>query len=106
MSEPGLDLHEWATRWSELEESAAEDAAGALPDMDRLVEEMLEERGVQIDEVVTEEGDDPDLVRPFLAAREITRLAETGDVDPGDVGAAIDGYRALYEYISRERSAP
>jgi hypothetical protein len=106
MTEPGLDLHEWATRWSELEEAAAEDAAGALPEMDRLVEEMLAERGVQLDEVVTEEGDDPDLVRQFFAAREITRLAEAGDVDPGDVGAAIDGYRALYEFLSNERAAP
>lgn len=106
MTEPGLDLHEWATRWSQLEEAAAEDAAGALPEMDRLIEEMLTERGVQLDEVVTEQGDDPDLVRPFLAAREITRVAEAGDVDPGDVGAAIEGYRSLYEHLSSERSAP
>ena len=106
MTEPGLDLHEWATRWSELEEAAAEDAAGALPEMDRLVGEMLAERGVQLDEVVTGEGDDPDLVRQFLAAREITRLADAGDVDPGDVGAAIEGYRALYDFLSNERAAP
>jgi hypothetical protein len=106
MTEPGLDLHEWATRWSELEESAAEDAAGSLPEMDRLLEEMLTERGIQLDEPVTEEGDDPDLVRQFLAAREVTRLAEAGDVDPGDVGAAIEGYRALYELFSTEHPAP
>ena len=106
MTEPGLDLHEWATRWSELEEAAAEDAAGSLPEMDRLLEEMLTERGIQLDEPVTEEGDDPDLVRQFLAAREITRLAEAGNVDPGDVGAAIEGYRALYEHFSTENPAP
>jgi hypothetical protein len=106
MTEPGLDLHEWATRWSELEEAAAEDAAGSLPEMNRLLEEILAERGIQIDEPVTEEGEDPDLVRQFLAAREITRLAEAGDVDPGDVGAAIEGYRALYEHFSTEHPAP
>jgi hypothetical protein len=105
MTEPGLDLHEWATRWSELEEAAAEDAAGSLPEMNRLLEEMLAERGIQLDEPVTE-GEDPDLVRQFLAAREITRLAEAGDVDPGDVGAAIEGYRALYEHFSTEHPAP
>ena len=106
MTEPGLDLHEWATRWSELEEAAAEDAAGSLPEMDRLLEEMLAERGIQLDEPVTGEGDDPDLVRQFLAAREVMRLAEAGDVDPGDVGAAIAGYRALYEHFSTEHPAP
>jgi hypothetical protein len=106
MTEPGLDLHEWATRWSEFEEAAADDAAGALPEMDRLIEEMLTERGIQIDVVVTEEGEDPELVRRFLAAREITRLAEAGETDPGDVGAAFEGYRALYEYLSAERPPP
>jgi hypothetical protein len=106
MTEPGLDLHEWATRWSELEEAAAADAAGALPEMDRLIEEMLTERGIQLDEAVTEEGEDPELVRQFLAAREITRSAEAGDVDPGDIGAAIDGYSALYEFLSSERAGP
>jgi hypothetical protein len=106
MTEPGLDLHEWATRWSELEEAAAEDAAGALPEMDRLIEEMLTERGIQLDEVVTEKGEDPELVRQFLAAREITRLADAGEADPGDVGAAFEGYRALYEHLSTERSSP
>jgi hypothetical protein len=74
--------------------------------MDRLLEEMLTERGIQLDVPVTEEGDDPDLVRQFLAAREITRLAEAGNVDPGDVGAAIEGYRALYEHFSTEHPAP
>jgi hypothetical protein len=106
MTEPGLDLHEWATRWSQLEEAAGDDPAGALPDMDRLLEEMLNERGIQLDEPVTEEGEDPELIRQFRAAREITRLADAGNVDPGDVGAAIEGYRALYEHLTSERAAP
>jgi hypothetical protein len=106
MTEPGLDLHEWETRWSQLEEAAADDPAGSLPDMDRLLEEMLTERGIQLDETVTRAGDDPDLVRQFLAAREIARLADAGNADPGDVGAAIEGYRALYEHLISERAAP
>ena len=55
---------------------------------------------------MTEEGEGPELVRQFLAAREITRLAEAGDADPGDVGAAIEGYRTLYEQLTSERTAP
>ena len=106
MTEPGLDLHEWETRWSQLQEAAADDPAGALPEMGRLLEEMLTERGIQLDEAVTEEGEDPDVVRQFLAAREITRLADAGNVDPGDVGAAIEGYRTLFEQLTSERAAP
>jgi hypothetical protein len=106
MTEPGLDLHEWETRWSQLEEAAADDPAGVLSDMDRLLEEMLTARGIQLDETVTKEGEDPDVVRQFLAAREIRRLADAGEVDPGDVGAAIEGYRTLYEQLTSERAAP
>ena len=41
MNDPGLDLHEWETRWAELEEALAEDPAGALPDACDLIEETL-----------------------------------------------------------------
>lgn len=40
-SEPGLDLHEWETRWAELQEALSEDPAGALPEACDLVEETL-----------------------------------------------------------------
>jgi hypothetical protein len=49
MTEPGLDLHEWATRWSELEEAAPRMRQGSLPEMDRPPREMLTERGIQLD---------------------------------------------------------
>ena len=28
------------------------------------------------------------------------------DVSPGDIAAAVNGYRSLYEYLTAERSAP
>jgi len=39
---------------------------------------------------------------------EITRLVEEGSdaVSPGDVGAAVNGYRSVYEYLIAERSTP
>ena len=42
-----------------------------------------------------------DLSQSFLAAREITQLAERGEgaVGPGDVGAAINGDRAVYDFV-------
>jgi len=33
-------------------------------------------------------------------------LAEAGEADPGDVADAIDGFRALYEYLIEDRAAP
>ena len=108
MVEPGLDRHEWESEWQALEEELSEDPASTLSDVDDLVERMLNERGYAIDDPVAREGDDREVVAEFLAAREITRLVEQGsdDVSPGDVGAAVNGYRAIFDYLIAERSAP
>jgi len=49
MIEPGLDLHLWESRWQQLEDEAADAPVETLPEMDRLVREMLEQRGFQLD---------------------------------------------------------
>ena len=83
--EPGLDLHEWETRWAELEEALAADPAGALPEACDVIEQQL--------------GDadwSDDLEKAFAAARETADRIEAGDeVDPGDVGAAVENLRLI-----------
>lgn len=95
MQEPGLDLHEWETRWAELEEEFAEDPAGTLPEACDLIEAVL-----GLDD---EPNDEIELA--FHAAREVADALERGDdVDPGDVGAAIENLRSIRESI-RARDA-
>jgi hypothetical protein len=107
VQEPGLDRHEWESEWASLEESVRDDPAGALPYLDDLVTRMLTARGYEVDDPVAREGDDREVVAELLAARDITRLAEGGEEpDPGDVAAAVEGYRSLFEYLTEERSAP
>ncbi len=108
MIEPGLDKHEWESLWQQLEEDVETAPAEALPELDRLVERMLVARGYAIDDPVVREGDDRDIVAEFLAAREITRLVERGaeGVSPGDVAAAVNGYRSLHDYLIVERAPP
>ncbi len=108
MQEPGLDRHEWESQWQALEEQLADSPAEALSDLDQLVEQMLEERGYALDDPVAREGDDREVVDEFLAAREITRLVESDSdgVSPGDVAAAVNGYRSVYQYLIAERSTP
>ena len=108
MIEPGLDRHEWESEWQALEEQLADSPAQALTDVDDLVERMLTERGYALDDPVAREGDDREVVAEFRAAREITRLVEAGndDVSPGDVASAVNGYRAIFDYLIAERSAP
>jgi len=107
MIEPGLDRHEWESEWGSLEEQLADSPAEALPDVDGLVERMLVEHGYAIDDPVAREGDKREVVAEFLAAREITRLVEAGsaDVSPGDVAAAVNGYRAIFDYLIAERAS-
>jgi hypothetical protein len=106
MVEPGLDLHDWETRWEQFLEDAEDSPGEALSEMDALLEEMLTTRGYQINEAVTLSGEEPEVVKQFLAAREITRLADAGQADPGDIADAIEGYRALFETITSEFAEP
>jgi hypothetical protein len=108
MLEPGLDRHEWESRWASLEEDLEDSPGDVMPELDELVEEMLEGRGYDVEDPVVREGDDRDVVAEFLAARETTQLLGTDPdaVSAGDVAAAVNGYRSLYEYLIEERAAP
>jgi hypothetical protein len=100
MLEPGLDRHEWQTEWEALEEQLADAPAETLPELDGLVARMLEVHGYVLDDPVASESAERDVVAEFLAAREVTRLVERDETpDPGDVAAAVNGYRAIYEYL-------
>lgn len=107
MLEPGLDKHEWESRWQQFEEDFASDPAEALPEIDRLIEEMLEARGYALHDPVAREGDDREIVAEFLAARDVARAADQGaEVAREDIRDAIENYRSLYEFLSVGRAAP
>jgi hypothetical protein len=104
MVEPGLDKHEWESQWEQFQDDLESSPAEALPEVDELIYEMLEARGYAIDDPVAREGDDRDIVSEFLAARETTqRINNDEDVDLGDIAAAVEGYRSLFEYLIEER---
>ena len=108
MYDPGVDRHEWESEMQALEEQLGENPAEALPELDGLVARMLEETGYEIDDPIVREGDEREIVAEFVAAREITQLAGRGEegVGPGDVAAAINGYRAVYDYVISNRTGP
>ncbi len=102
-NDPGLELHEWETRWQELERLFEEDAAATLPEACDFVAQALRES-----ELDPESGnDEPDeLVSAYAAARETATRIERGEtVDPGDVGAAIENLRAVYDTLRATRPA-
>ena len=90
--EPGLDVHEWETRWAELEEALASDPAGTLAEACDLIEETL---------AVDSEGDEA--AAAYSAARGIADAVERGDdVDPGDIGAAVENLRFIRAAVAPE----
>lgn len=106
MKEPGLDQHEWTSRFESIEQDLRDDVQGGLPELRRLVEEMLAARGYAPDDPVAREGDDPEVLATYEAARELSLRCETEGADPSDIGEAVRGFTAVYEYLTAERPAP
>jgi len=107
VQEPGLDRHDWQTQWEQLEPDLEDSPRETLPEIDRLVERMLRERGHSFDDPELKESPEPEVTAEFLEARRIVRLLEAGEeVDPGDVGAAALAYRNLYDHVIEEHGAP
>ena len=106
MTEPGLDMHEWETRWSELQQDAAETPDEALPEIVRLVEEMLVARGYDLENPVVGEGEDADITRSFGAAREIARTAEKAPLEREDLDAALEDLTEIRDFLVEGRAPP
>jgi hypothetical protein len=99
-TEPGVDRHEWASRWAALEDDAHTAPAETLPELAELVQEMLVEGGYDIADAVARAGEEREVVAEFLAARDIAdRVNAAEDVEPGDVAAAINGLAVVRDYI-------
>ena len=104
--EPGLDRHDWESRWHSFEEELGDDPAAALPEIADLVESMLVDVGYDLNDPVVRDGDEREVVAEYRAARDTSDRVERGEtVDPGDVGAAVTGLRTVFEYLLSERSA-
>ena len=100
MREPGLDEHEWTSRWEAIKPDLRDGPAEALPEVDSLIAEMMDARGFPLEEREGEQPAEPETIRQFAEARRVTRLLEAGGpYDPGDLANAVDAYRSLYDYL-------
>ena len=101
MRDPGLDRHEWETEWQGLEPLVADSPAEALPELDGLVERMMVAHGYPVDAADELDAPEDEVVKEFLEARRIARLVDAGErIDPSDLGAAVAGYRNVYDHLS------
>jgi hypothetical protein len=99
--DPGVDRHEWETEWQGLEPLLADSPAEALPELDALVERMMIAHGYPVEGEREYEAPEDEVVKEFAEARRIARLVDAGEpVDPSDLGAAVAGYRNVYDYLT------
>jgi hypothetical protein len=100
VQEPGIDEHEWITEWEDLDPLLDESPLEAIADADDLIRRMMEARGFELEERDGEELTDPEITRAYTAARAVRAEIESPDpLDPGDVPAAVDAYRELYQRL-------
>ena len=105
--EPGLDRHAWESEWASIMSDAEDSLDEALPLLDELVLRMLGERGFNPLDPVADDGVDPEILASFRAAHEVTTRLDKGlDVEAEDVTTALDDYRAVFDFLVAERSAP
>ncbi len=107
-TEPGLDRHEWESEFQALEPELEDSPSEALPELLALVDRMLEERGYAPNDPVAGDGNEPEILAEYRAARETASSVERGnaEVGPGDVAAAVNGLRAVYDHLLSERRSP
>ena len=99
-SEPGVDRHEFESRWHQLDDDLRTSPAESLPELADLMRDVLVEQGYDVADPVARIGEEREVVAEYQAAREVADLIERGDdVDPGDVASAVNGLRALHDHL-------
>ena len=98
--EPGLDRHEWATEFAQIEEGMHDDPFNALPVLSELVRRILVERGYQLEPEFDEGG----IVHEFADAKAISEHGQAAD--PADVALALEKLVGIYQFLDEERRAP
>jgi len=103
MLDPGLDRHDWESQWASLEDDIRESPREVLPELERLLAQMLEE--AELDPTAQPGDDEPEILAEFRAGQELRRSAESDAGSAGDVAAAIEAFRLVYDTLIDERRA-
>jgi hypothetical protein len=96
----GVSLHEWTTRWAQIEDDRADSPAEALEEAAGLLGEMLRERGVP-EESDAATAETEDVTRAFEQARDVAeRWRRDEDVSNEDIDDAFEEARWAFDYVA------
>jgi hypothetical protein len=89
-------LHEWASRWRQIEDNYFRSPDQALDEAAALLDDMIRERGMQAD------GETDDSARASKHARELAqrRRSDRQDVADGELNDAFNLVRGAFERIA------
>jgi predicted nucleic acid-binding protein len=101
----------YAESWRSVQTRFVDDPSGAVGDADRLVTDVMRDRGYPIDDFDRRAADvsvdHPDVVENFRAGHEIYLRSDRGEAETEDLRQGFVHYRALFEELleTREPSA-
>jgi len=97
----------YSDSWRTVQTKFVDDPAGTVGDADRLVTDVMRERGYPIDDFDQRAADisvdHPDVVENYRAAHGIYVTHERGGANTEDLRQAFVHYRALFEELLEER---
>jgi hypothetical protein len=96
----------YAGEWRETQEHFVDDPAGAVGDADRLIQQVMRERGYPVDDFEQRTSDlsvdHPEVISNYRAAHGISIANDRGKASTEDLRTAIVHYRALFTELLEE----
>ena len=96
-------LAKYATRWQMVQTAFVDNPSSAVGDADRLVTEVMRDRGYPVDDFDQQAADisvdHPTVVEHYRAAHRIHLSQQNGDIDTEAQRQAFVHYRALFEKL-------
>ena len=97
---------QFAARWRDVQSGFVDDPGGAVDDADRLVQEVMRQRGYPVDEfderLEMVSVDHPELAENYRVAHAIQRQSGSDSASVDDLREAFQRYRALFADLLAE----
>lgn len=99
---------QYAKEWAEIQTRFVDEPSGAVMDADRLVTQVMDDRGYPTNDFEQRAADisvdHPRFVEDYRSAHAIAGRVKDGDADTEDLRQAVVHYRALFEDLLNGRS--
>lgn len=93
----------YADRWRHIQETFVDEPGGAVRSADRLVSEVMRDRGYPVDDFETRADlisvDHPDLVDHYRRSHAVARRHDRNEASTDDLRQAFLHYRALFDEL-------